>query len=217
MSCPLDAELSALLEGDLPPSHDRRIRSHIIACRRCHESFESLAALRRSLGTLPSLSPVDQFEPLWRQLHADSEKQPGQLAWRIARHLGQRGGRWTLAAIGAGLGCALLLEAHLPHPSGMGDDEIVANAERAFRHADLDYQAALAKLKKASGRAKLRLVEKERRKFEAALSELESATDRCRQAALGRPSDPEAEEMLFSAYRRQIHFFEDQLLAASSP
>jgi hypothetical protein len=213
MSCPLDAELSAFLDGELVTGRDRRMRAHLVACQRCREALEALSTLRQSLGTLPTLAAPEKFDELWRRVKEAETVRP-RLFDRLINRLA--GARWALGIVGAGLVGALLIAPRLRHSTGLSDDEIVVDAERAFRHADLEYQGAVAKLKMASTRTSRRLVEDERQKFEAALSELESATERCRQVAHGRPADPEAEELLFSAYRRQIRFFEDQLLAAGS-
>jgi len=95
---------------------------------------------------------------------------------------------------------------------GLSADAVIAHAESEFHKADAHYRRAVDELRT--------LAEKERRdwplpkraEYDAAQAQLEAAVARCRQVADERPADVDAEELLFAVYRKEIRFFEDQMM-----
>jgi hypothetical protein len=112
------------------------------------------------------------------------------------------------ALVGA-IGAAVWLPSR---PHGPSDDQLIAQAEDEFRRADAQYRRALEKLDGVSKR--IEMTPARRSELDAAMAKLEAATDECRKVAHARPSDADAEALLFDAYRKQISFLERQLLEA---
>lgn len=53
-----EERLSGHLEGELPPSEERRVRRHLAFCRRCRSVYESLA---RAVEHIRSLGREDDL------------------------------------------------------------------------------------------------------------------------------------------------------------
>jgi hypothetical protein len=209
MTCS-DEKLSAYLDGDLSPRARVRVEAHLSSCGRCRQALLSLGAVREAL--LDDRSPAPEGRDDWIRIAARLKGEP--------RRRGSLG-LFARFAVGgplavAGLLAALLLYAR-HRPTGPSDDRIVAEAEAEFREAEQRYLHALERLRAASEHARAAWTPSRSRSYEAAAAQLEAATERCRQVTLGHPADAEAEQLLFAAYRQQIHFFQAQLIEGGGP
>jgi uncharacterized protein YukE len=89
---------------------------------------------------------------------------------------------------------------------------LLHEAEVEFRGAEAQYRHALDKLVEVTAHVRAEWPEARVREYQAARLSLDEATRQCREVARAHPADPEAEELLFAAYRKQIRFYEEQLL-----
>lgn len=133
-------DLTAYLDGALPPAQADEVRAHLAACPACHEEE---ARLRSAVALLSSLPPAPALPPFFAtrleaRLREERERAAGG---RLSRWLAALGGprpqRRALALAG-GL-AALLLVAGVPLRSWLDTRAMV-------RDLDLlqDYQAARA-------------------------------------------------------------------------
>jgi hypothetical protein len=194
--------LSALADGDLPQAEAEALRAHVEGCDACRRELDELTLLKAALadeGRVP-------LEPRtgWGQLVDRLNQEPRRVWWRP---------RWSWALAPALLafafGGASAWRWHRAHTS---DDQLLAEATREFRDADASYGRALDKLRAVTDRARAAWPEDRRREFDAARAALEHATEQCRAVARARPADGQAEDLLFAAYRKQISFYQEQLL-----
>ena len=203
MTCSTE-KLSALADGDLPQGEAARLRTHVDACEKCRAELAALEGMKRALadeGRVP-LEPRAGWHELARRL--DKEPAPRAPWWRPA--LG-----WAL--VPAALAIAVGVGAWRHHrAAGVSDDQLIAEAEREFRDADATYARALDKLRAVTEHARAEWPEPRRREFDAAQAALDRATEQCRAVAHARPADGQAEQLLFAAYRKQIAFYQEQIL-----
>src|SRR5215212_941917 len=54
---PSEPDLSAYVDGELPPSRSSRVEAHVAACEVCRETLEGLRATRALLAALPRQVP----------------------------------------------------------------------------------------------------------------------------------------------------------------
>jgi Flp pilus assembly protein TadD len=95
---------------------------------------------------------------------------------------------------------------------GLSDDAVIAQAEAEFHKADEHYRRAVEELRTVAEKERKDWALPKRAEYDAAQAQLEAAVARCRQVAGERPADVDAEELLFAAYRKEIRFFEDQMM-----
>jgi hypothetical protein len=200
MACGTPTEkLSELLDGDLSGREAATLRAHAEACAGCTAALAELSSLKEALAA-----------------ERDNPPEPASDGWaELAAKLGPTGpapkSRWRwIWAPTAALACALAILAvrSALKPKGPSDDQLIAQAETEFRRADAQYRDAIDKL-----RAVVRKSARPGAIVEAQ-AKLEAAVEDCRRVARERPSDVEAEQLLFAAYRKQIDFYEGQLLEA---
>jgi hypothetical protein len=196
-----DEKLSAFLDGDLSPRRSARVARHLEGCAACRASLEALRQMKGQLRQIAAPEAPDGWRPLVARLSQVEAARPRPAL------------RWALPATALALS-ALAVAAALRHGRGAmpSDDAVVAEAEAEFRQADGQYRRAVDKLRAVVGHAEARMSSDRRRAYHDAAAQLEAATEKCRLVARTRPADPEAEELLFAAYRKQIGFFETQLL-----
>jgi hypothetical protein len=206
MTC--DARLlSAFLDGDVSARRASRVRAHLQSCAGCRAELAALESLRGALSSLPEPSrdeAPDDWLLVQQKLAAAAAPARRPTSWR----------RWVLAPGFAAVAAAALWVHH--HRLGPSDDVLIAQAESEFRGAESQYVRALDKLRGVAQRARGNWPESRRREYDAAQAALEAATEQCRAVARNAPADADAEEVLFAAYRKQIHFFEEQLLRAEA-
>jgi hypothetical protein len=192
MKCDL-ARVSALLDGE-----DEAYRPHAESCEACRKELAAMTLMRDGLASLPAPEPRgDGWLALAKQLNTDMARP--RRSWR----------RWVLVPAFGTLAAAIVLF-QLRHRAP-SDEALIAQAEAEFRGAEAQYQRALTKLSTVVQHAREEWPEARKQEYDAALAALESATEQCRKVAQKNP-DADAEEVLFAAYRKQIHFYEEQLL-----
>jgi anti-sigma factor RsiW len=197
--------LSALSDGDLSPRKTEKVRAHVAGCPACQRALADLDSLKRGMQALPQLEGEDNWGALVNQLASPlPDRRRWQLPWRFVLP------SLSLAALcAAGVGGWLHYRSH---HRGLSTDAIVAQAEAEFRGADAQYRHAVEKLRWATAEARRDWPPPRRAEYEAAELQLEAAVERCRQIADDRPSDADAEALLFAAYQKQIRFLEDEML-----
>jgi hypothetical protein len=193
--------LSALADGDLSRRATARVCTHLAGCAACRQALAELEALKEGLSSLPPAEAPDDWSLLLRKLPVAP---PPARRWR----------RFVLVPALASVAAAFWLHHRRVGPS---DDVLIAQAETEFRSAEAQYLHALEKLRGVTQPARAQWPEARRQAYDAAQARLEAATDECRQVARTRPADAEAEALLYAAYRKQIRFFEEQLLAGGAP
>jgi anti-sigma factor RsiW len=198
VSCSTE-KLSALLDGDLSSREAAGLKAHVDGCEACRRALADLSSLREALAAERAHPP-----------------EPNGDGWaELAAKLGPTGAaprsrwRWVWAptvALAAAL--AILAVRQRLKPRGISDDQLIAQAESEFRRADAQYQRAIEKLRVVALRTGRSGAVTE------AQAKLDAAVEECRRAARERPSDADAEQLLFAAYRKQIDFYERQILEA---
>jgi hypothetical protein len=200
MSCDV-RKLSAFADGDLAPKKAARLREHLERCTACRQALAEIETLKGALAdeaAHPPEPPAHGFADVMRRL----ETTP-QLPWR----------RW-FAATAMATAMALVAGAALyrhRHASSVSDDQLIAEAEQAFRAADAQYREAIGKLRTVTARARTDWPAGRQKEYDDAALALEQATQKCLNVARTRPADSDAEALLFAAYQKQIRFMQDQL------
>jgi len=205
MKCDVE-RLSALVDGDLSARQATRLRAHVDGCAGCARALADLETMKRGLGALPPRAGEDNWSIVVNRLAQPAPVEPRRL-WPVLSL------RWALPSVAlmamlAGGGAWLRWH----KGRGLSADKVIAHAESEFHKADEHYRRAVDELRD--------LAEKERRgwplpkraEYDAAQAQLEAAVTRCRQVADQQPADVDAEELLFAAYRKEIRFFEDQMM-----
>jgi putative zinc finger protein len=205
--CADDPTLSALADGDLGASEAERLRFHVGGCARCTRALDELEALARGLGELPAPEGEDNWSVLVNRLAADP---PARLRLRAPAWWRRR---WVIPSL-AGLTLATLAGGGLRWHKGRGlsDEAVIGQAEAEFRAAEAHYKRAVEDLRGVAEKQREEWTPSKRAEYDAAQAQLEVAVARCRGVASERPADVDAEELLFAAYRKEIRFFEDQMM-----
>ncbi|HEX2574376.1 MAG TPA: anti-sigma factor [Polyangia bacterium] len=232
MSCDsVRARLSSYVDGELPHGEAAEVAAHLDGCAACREEREGLEALIVACRSLPR-AETPHPEALWARIDAELEAAPstGEVSWWAgwrARLLGEgwRSWYWT-PAVGALVAVLALagtwglrtpraqvapVPAAAPAPS-LSDDALWRDAEASFETAEMHYLRAISDLRRLASREEESWPEDRRRSFDEALAQLERATATCRAAARDRHRDPEAQAVLYRAYREQISFLQESLL-----
>jgi hypothetical protein len=123
---------------------------------------------------------------------------------------------WLLAPVGAFAAAALVLALRLGRPVPPSDDALLADAQAEFQKAEQHYARAALDLRALSARERERWPDEKRRRFDDALVAHRDTVERSRREALARPVDPEAQERLYGAYRREIAFLQDALMRSAA-
>ena len=208
MSCPATERLSAFADGDLSRFSAWRVRRHLFGCDRCRAELAELeltTAALPSLGT-PEPPPADAG---WAALTAKMARQPHLPP--VVDRAPAPARRWFAWAMPVAAAAAMAtLGVIFVRGRGPSDAEILSQADIEFRHAEEHYQRALAKLRAAADGHRADWPAERRQAYEQAQRALSDATAACRKATLGA-RDPDAEQLLFSAYRKEIAFYQDAL------
>jgi anti-sigma factor RsiW len=201
-------KLSALVDGDLSARQTARVRAHVADCASCGRALADLETMKRGLGGLPERAGEDNWSVLVNRLA--QPLQPGDLPRRWIPSLSWRVVLPSLAALLLAAGGGAWVRWHKGR--GLSDDAVIAQAETEFHKADEHYRRAVDKLRTVAERERKEWALPKRAEYDAAQAQLEAAVARCRQVAGDRPADVDAEELLFAAYRKEIRFFEDQMM-----
>lgn len=84
MSCKVEAELTAYLDGELSPVEEKAVRAHLLGCTDCRATE---ALLRRTLSTLQALPAFEPSVGLRRTVLNDLDAVPSPLGMRVRRWL----------------------------------------------------------------------------------------------------------------------------------
>jgi hypothetical protein len=205
MKCDVE-KLSALVDGDLSARATRRVRTHVDGCAHCARALADLETMKRGLDALPERAGEDNWSVLVNRLAQPLAPEPRrwipQLSWRVVVP--------SLAALVLAAGGGAWLRWHKGR--GLSDDAVIAQAETEFHKADEHYRRAVEELRPVAEKERKEWPLPKRAEYDAAQAQLEAAVARCRQVAGERPADVDAEELLFAAYRKEIRFFEDQMM-----
>lgn len=204
--------ISRLLDGELAGDEARAVEAHVAGCERCRLVRRELAAMIEAARGLRSPEPPPA---LWARIEARLDERPARRSWLAALRLD--GGWWryavpSLAAAALALGVTVKLVRH----AAPSDDVLLKDAQSEFARAEEHYARAIAGLRTLAGRERERWPEERRLRYDRALAALDEATLRCRDATSARPADPDAEELLFGSYRRQIAFLEESLMRGAA-
>ncbi|HEX9103938.1 MAG TPA: zf-HC2 domain-containing protein [Polyangia bacterium] len=205
MKCAVE-KLSALVDGDLSARKAARVRAHVEACASCRRALADLETMKRGLGALPERAGDDNWSVLVNRLAQPRRPEPRRLlpaiSWRWAAP--------SLALVALVAGGGAWLRWHKGR--GMSADTVIAHAESEFHKADEHYRRAVDELRDLAEKERRSWPLPKRAEYDAAQGQLEAAVARCRQVAEQQPADVDAEELLFAAYRKEIRFYEDQMM-----
>lgn len=202
-------KLSALVDGDLSERAAARVRAHAGGCASCRRALADLETMKRGLAALPERAGEDNWSLLVNRL-AQSPA-PASPAW--VRLWSWRFLVPSVAIVAMLAGGGAWLRWHKGR--GLSADAVIAHAETEFHKADEHYRLAVDELRTVAEKERRDWPLPKRAEYEAAQAQLEAAVTRCRQVADERPADVDAEELLFAAYRKEIRFFEDQMMRES--
>ena len=202
MSCPSDEIWSAFVDGDLGGFRTRRLGRHLDDCVHCTATVSSLRSLRDALGGAVSDGETPDAEAGWAQL---ASRLPPRAATPPAR-LRRFAPAFVLGLSAAAAGVVLFV-----HRRGPSDEQLLRQASQEFREAGEHYRRALDHLTTVTAGARASWTPAQQRAHSEAADALARATQACAEAARTRPDDPEAEELLFDAYRKQIAFLQEEL------
>ncbi len=206
MTCAVE-KLSALVDGDLSERQAAKVRAHVESCASCKRALGDLETMKRGLGAMPERAGEDNWSVLVNRLAQPLPARrwmlPAALSWRVVVP--------SLAALALMAGGGLWLT-RWHKGRGMQVDVVIAQAESEFRKADEHYRLAVDELRTVAEKDRHDWPLPKRAEYEAAQAQLEAAVARCRQVAEERPADVDAEELLFAAYRKEIRFYEDQMM-----
>jgi len=198
--------LSALVDGDLSERQARRVRAHVDSCASCARALGDLETMTRGLGALPARAGEDNWSIVVNRLAQPVP--PAPRAW-----LPSLSWRWTLpslALVALLAGGGAWLRWHKGR--GLSADRVIAHAESEFHKADEHYRRAVDELRTLAEKQRQDWPVPKRAEYDAAQAQLEAAVARCREVAEQQPADVDAEELLFAAYRKEIRFYEDQMM-----
>jgi putative zinc finger protein len=199
------ALLSALVDGDLSVRKSARVRAHVASCAGCATALADLETMKRGLGALPERAGEDNWSIVVNRL-AQQPVAPLPRRWIFP---------WrfvlpSLAVLALAAGGGAWLRWHKGR--GLSTDRVIAHAESEFRKADDHYRRAVDELRSVAEKERKEWPLPKRAEYDAAQAQLELAVQRCHQVAEERPADVDAEELLFASYRKEIRFYEDQLM-----
>jgi putative zinc finger protein len=205
MKCATE-KLSALVDGDLSERAARRVRAHVDGCESCRRALGDLETMKRGLGALPERAGEDNWSILVNRLAQPVAPAPRAwlplLSWRFALP--------AVAIVALVAGGGAWLRWHKGR--GLTADAVIAEAESEFHKADEHYRRAVDQLRTVAEKDRHDWPLPKRAEYDAAQAQLEVAVARCRAVAEERPADVDAEELLFAAYRKEIRFYEDQMM-----
>jgi hypothetical protein len=198
-------QLSALSDGELAPAEAKRVEAHVAGCVDCTKALAELETLKRGLAAMPAPEGQDNWSVLVNRLAAEPPPLLPITRWRWRA--------WVMPSLAVAV-VALTGGGWLRWHKGRGldADAVIAQAETEFRAADSHYRRAVDDLRLVAERDRESWTPPKRAEYDAAQAQLEVAVARCRAVASERPADVDAEELLFAAYRKEIRFFEDQMM-----
>jgi hypothetical protein len=199
------ALLSALVDGDLSARKTARVRAHVDGCPSCAAALADLDTMKRGLHALPERAGEDNWSVVVNRLALEPRAALPRrwlFPWRFVLP--------SLAVLALAAGGGAWLRWHKGR--GLSVDVVIAHAESEFHKADEHYRRAIGELRSVAEKERKEWPLPKRAEYDAAQAQLEVAVHRCHQVAEERPADVDAEELLFAAYRKEIRFYEDQMM-----
>ncbi len=200
------ARLSALVDGDLSARQTARVRAHVDGCAGCARALADLEIMKRGLSAMPERAGEDNWSIVVNRLAQPALAEPRRW-WPSV------GWRWivpSLALVAMVAGGGAWLRWHKGR--GLSANAVIAEAESEFHKADEHYRRAVDELRRVAENQRRDWPVPKRAEYDAAQAQLEAAVTRCHEVAEEQPSDVDAEELLFAAYRKEIRFYEDQMM-----
>jgi DNA-binding SARP family transcriptional activator len=232
-------QLSQLVDGDLDDVTAAAVLDHLIECDACARTERDLRRLADAAAELPPVDPPPELWHRI-EARLDEEARAGRIC-RPPRLGRLRRAAWPAAiAVAAAALLVVALRPHL-RPGGaervrprdgdgmlvlgasdevairelerVPDNVLLADAQKEFRLAEDHYLKATERLGAliARDRAERPFSPALAAAYDRNLKTIDDAIARCRDLARGAPDDPWAQEVLYAAYQRKIHFLEDIL------
>lgn len=199
--------VSEWIDGDLDEARAAEVAAHVENCASCARAKAELLALVDAARGIGREETADPPSALWTRISAELDSPssaPRRLRWLAPSLAG--------LALAAALAFGLALR-RAPPPS---DDALLTDAQAEFRKAESHYLAAISDLRAIAARDRDGWPEARRHRYDEALAALDAAAEKCRGAARARPTDPDAQDLLYGAYRRQVAFLEESLLRGAA-
>ena len=95
---------------------------------------------------------------------------------------------------------------------GLSADAVIAHAESEFHKADEHYRRAVDELRTRRGAGAQGVAAAQARRVRRGAGAARGGGDALPPGRRSQPADVDAEELLFAAYRKEIRFFEDQMM-----
>jgi len=128
MSCTVEQELTAYLDGELAPLQTKQVESHLHGCRSCRAT-EGL--LRRTLSQLSTLPTFEPSAAIRRAVLAQIEREPAGPLAQIRRLLRPQLLAPSMGLVAAAALAFVWLKEHRLEPIEPGLYELAANFEVA--------------------------------------------------------------------------------------
>ena len=204
------SKLSALVDGDLSARAGRASCARTsTAAPGCRGALADLETMKRGLVALPERAGEDNWSVIVNRL-----AQPPRRGARSPRRAVVRAVALivpALAVLALGAGGGAWLRWHKGR--GLSADVVIAQAESEFHQADEHYRRAVDELRTRRREAAARTGRCP--SAPSTTRRRRSSRRRWRAAArspAAQPADVDAEELLFAAYRKEIRFYEDQMM-----
>ena len=212
-------QLSAFVDGDLPPAEGVALRAHIAGCPAC---TAAIADLRGMVTNARGLAAPEPPATLWASIEGELERRD-RFAWlKISLWrpfgIGALAGAVAVVLVLAALPALRLREAGNGQPAAPPGAEVVATAaaastdpllheaEAEFAQAAAAYERSIEKLRGLLAREEARWSPEERSRMAERLARLDDAIARSRELARRTPGDSAGNEQLFAAYQQKIAF-----------
>jgi len=123
-------QISAYLDGELPPHEEHAVHAHLRACSACAEALVDLVPLVQSLRGLPAHQPAT--DP-WPRIAGELRRDPRFYLRRLP--LPRRGLGWVAAALLVGVGTAVTLQHQAPaEPPRVADVDTYWHQHALYSH-----------------------------------------------------------------------------------
>jgi anti-sigma factor RsiW len=125
-------QISAYLDGELPPGEEHAVHAHLRACATCAEALVDLVPLVQALRALPDHKPATD---LWPRIAGELRHDPRFFARRLRPRLPRRELGWVAAALLVVVGAATTLQRQAPpEPPAVADVDTYWHQHAIFSH-----------------------------------------------------------------------------------
>lgn len=230
MSCRRWQEaLSLLIDDELPEQRRSELREHLERCPACRQLETELRVLRETAAALGDHEPRrEMLHDALRALDHQPQHRSSPRRWSV-RGLAAAGVLGLAVATGALVlsGDRQGADPELQRPGGAhhrrvdvtarrAERELLAAVARELRRPDARYRRDIELLRRIAHQESRRWAVRTRDRYRRELAVIDAAVATCRTAAQLSPADPSVREVLFAAYREQISYLQDAILAGAS-